>query len=209
MKEISHPDTVTILLAAGSSSRMGQSKQLLDVKGVPLLRHSVHTALSAGTSRIVVVLGANEPSHREVIRDLPVDIVVNHYWQSGMGSSIKTALHYIIREHAEAKAVLMMVCDQPKVTSKHLHALVNEYFRSGKKIVASSYANAVGVPAVFGRSFFSNMLMLKDDEGARKIIAQFSELSTTLPFPDGALDLDTMDDYTKFRDQITPPKENI
>jgi len=201
LNDNSFPETATILLAAGASSRMGQSKQLLDIGGIPLLRHSVQLALSAETSHVIVVLGANEESHRKVIADLPVDIVVNHYWQSGMGSSIKTALHYIIREHAEAKAALMMVCDQPKVTSTHLRALVAAYFKSEKKIVASSYVHAVGVPAVFGRSFFSNMLMLKDDEGAKKIIAQFSDLTAALPFPEGATDLDTMDDYRNFQSQ--------
>ncbi|MGC3947515.1 MAG: nucleotidyltransferase family protein [Chryseolinea sp.] len=199
MKDSSAPETVTIVLAAGSSSRMGQSKQLLDIAGTPLLRHSAQIALEAGTSQTIVVLGSNEESHRKVITDLPVDIVVNHYWQAGMGSSIKTGLHYVIREYPDAKAVLMMVCDQPKITSNHLQSLVTAYFRSGKKIIASSYGSAVGVPAVFGRSFFSNILMLKDNEGAKKIIAQFSDLTAALPFPDGAMDLDTMDDYNNFQ----------
>ena len=103
-----------------------------------------------------------------------------------------------------AHCVLLMVCDQPNVTPRHLQALFSTYVQSDRKIVASSYANTIGVPAVFGRSFFSNILMLKDEEGAKRIIAQFSEQTTAVPFPEGAIDLDTMEDYARFRAQGTP-----
>ncbi|HTF16801.1 MAG TPA: nucleotidyltransferase family protein [Chryseolinea sp.] len=189
---------VTLLLAAGASSRMGQSKQLLDVGGMPLLRRSAEVALTSGSSAVVVVLGANEEPHRDVIADLPVEVVVNHYWKSGMGSSIKTGLHYILHDHGEATAVLIMVCDQPELSSSHLVLLRDHYTHSQKKIAASAYDNTLGVPAMFGRSFFSNILMLRDDQGAKKIIDQFAEQVVSIPFPAGSIDLDTSDDYTRY-----------
>lgn len=197
-KEPSEDYIAILLLAAGSSSRMGRPKQLLDIHGTPLLRHSVEAALGVSSGKVVVVLGSNENAHRNVLKGLPVDIVVNHYWKDGMGSSIKTGLHYIVQDHGDAKAILIMVCDQPALTSNHLNTLIDQYRRSDKKIVASSYHDTLGVPVVFGRSFFSNILMLRDDQGAKKIIEQFSEQVMAVPFAPGAIDLDTMADYNAY-----------
>ena len=179
---------------------MGESKQLLDIAGVPLLRHSAQVALEVNTMGVVVVLGANEVAHRKVLTDLPVDIVINHYWKSGMGSSIKTSLHHILRSYPEAGAVLIMVCDQPSLSADHLATLIRTYASADKKIVASTYADTLGVPAIFGRAFFSNILMLRDDQGAKRIIEQFSQQVTAVPFAGGAFDLDTKDDYSRYLD---------
>jgi molybdenum cofactor cytidylyltransferase len=108
-----------ILLAAGSSSRMGQSKQLLDIQGTPLLLHSTKVALASGASHVIVVLGANEQPHREVIKDLPVSIILNHFWKGGIGSSIKTGMNALMKEYPETNAVILMVCEQPAVTADH------------------------------------------------------------------------------------------
>lgn len=190
-----------IVLAAGSSSRMGQSKQLLEVKGEPLLVGAVRSAVSCGAKEVVVVLGSNEQDHRDLISGLPVRIVSNHYWRGGMGSSIKTGLQYLISLVPETRAVILMVCDQPSLTSTHLKRLINEYNRSKKPIIASWYSGTAGVPALFSRSFFSNILMLGDAQGAKKIIDQFPENRLVVEFPEGAVDLDTVDDYNNYINQ--------
>jgi molybdenum cofactor cytidylyltransferase len=190
-----------LLLAAGSSSRMGKSKQLLDIAGIPLLRHSAKVAHVAESSQTIVVLGANEMAHREILEGIPVEIVTNHFWKSGMGSSIKTGLQYIIQKYPETQAILIMVCDQPTLQPAHIQALINAYSASDKKIVASAYDGTVGVPAIFGRSFFSNLLMLQDDEGAKKIIEQFPEQTVAIDLPEGAIDLDTVEDYENYISQ--------
>ncbi len=194
----------TILLAAGESSRMGKPKQLLPVGGIPLLRHMANVARVSTPGSVVVVLGANEPAHRKALDDTPVEIVTNHFWKNGMGSSIKTGLQYVIKSHPDATAILIMVCDQPKLTADHLRHLVETYAISQKKITASGYDQTVGVPAVFGRAFFSNLLMLKDDQGAKKIIEQFADQVTTVSFPEGSIDLDTPDDYDRFIRDANP-----
>ncbi|HMG94195.1 MAG TPA: nucleotidyltransferase family protein [Chryseolinea sp.] len=187
-----------ILLAAGSSSRMGQSKQLLEVNGTPLLLHSVRAALESGAKSVNVILGANEPAHREVIRNQPVSVISNHYWKSGMGSSIKAGLNHIVRKYSDTEAVIIMVCDQPAINAAHLHGLMSAYKTSRSPIVASAYASTAGVPALFSRAFFSNILMLKDEQGAKKIIEQFPEQLVSVDFPDGSLDLDTGEDYQNY-----------
>ena len=111
---------------------------------------------------------------------------------------LSTSIHHIIKAYPEAEAVLIMVCDQPAVTKEHLQTLAKIYRDSDKKIVASSYADTLGVPAVFGRSFFSNILMLRDEQGAKRLIEQFSQQVTSAPFPLGAIDLDTPEDYKRY-----------
>jgi molybdenum cofactor cytidylyltransferase len=187
-----------ILLAAGSSSRMGHSKQLLEIHGEPLLLHSAKAALASGAKSVIVILGANEQPHREIINNLPVNIIANHYWKSGMGSSIKAGLNYLIRKSSETEAVIIMVCDQPALTERHLQNLILEFMESRSPIVASSYSGTAGVPALFARSFFSNILMLRDEQGAKKIIQQFPEQVKTLDFPEGVFDLDTAEDYQNY-----------
>lgn len=199
----SHPEEnqsriSVILLAAGSSSRMGQSKQLLEIKGTPMLLHSVKAALESQVQSVNVVLGANELSHREIIRDLPVNVISNHYWKSGMGSSIKAGLNYVVRKYSETEAVIIMVCDQPAISSTHLRTLMSTFYRTNSPIVASIYSGTSGVPALFSRAFFSNILMLKDEQGAKKIIEQFPEQAQRVEFPQGSIDLDTRDDYEKY-----------
>lgn len=187
-----------IVLAAGSSSRMGRSKQLLDIDGQPLLCRCVDHALAASPSQVVVVLGANEKPHRELLEKLPVQILSNFYWKTGMGSSIKTGLNYLIQSGAELDAVILMVCDQPALTSDHLQKLIQIFHEKKKAIIASGYSNSSGVPVLFSRSFFSNLLLLNDDQGAKKIVQQFPDQVETVAFPNGSIDLDTEEDYQNF-----------
>lgn len=191
-------DFSVILLAAGSSSRMGQSKQLLEIQGAPLLLNSTKTALACGPKHVIVILGANEQAHKEVIQDLPVSIVSNHYWKSGMGGSIKSGLNFLIRKSADTEAVILMVCDQPALTVTHLANLIQKHKETKSPIIASAYSGTMGVPALFARSFFSNLLMLRDEDGAKKIIQQFQERVKTVDFPEGLYDLDTTEDYQNY-----------
>lgn len=188
----------TIVLAAGSSSRLGRPKQLLDIQGQPLLCHCTKLALDATPDNVIVVLGANEKPLREVITPLPVKIVSNHFWKTGMGSSIKTGLNYVLQSDIAPDGIILMVCDQPALTSQHLRRLVEQFYETKKPIIASSYAGSGGVPVLFGRSFFSNLLLLGDDQGAKKIVSQFPSQVALVEFSEGVLDLDTEEDYEKY-----------
>lgn len=187
-----------IVLAAGSSSRMGRSKQLLEIEGEPMLCRCVKIALAVSPDNVVVILGANEKPHREVIEKLPIQIVSNYYWKTGMGSSIKTGLNYLLQSGAELEAVIIMVCDQPALTADHLFKLIQKFDQKQGSIIASAYDNSSGVPALFGRSFFSNLLLLADDQGAKKIIQQFPRQVETVEFLKGSIDLDTDEDYQNY-----------
>jgi len=185
-----------LILAAGNSSRLGQSKQLVEIGGTPLLRKSVEVALQTKYP-VLVVLGANADAHQKVIADLKTSVVTNHNWQSGMGSSLKTGLNSLLHANAELQAVMILVCDQPFLTETHLQKLISEFQKQPQAIIASAYANVVGVPAIFKKDFFSELLQLPDDAGARKIIQQFADQVYAIHFEGGEIDIDIPQDLLR------------
>lgn len=191
-----------IILAAGESSRMGQSKQLLKVNDETLLHRAVKTALDADVDSVLVVLGSDHERHKLVLQDQPVEYVVNPYWQDGIGSSIKTGLSKSLSMKKPPHAVLIMVCDQPYVTSDHLCSMIETFNHAKKEVVASAYAGTTGTPALFTGSTFNNLLNIGDDEGAKKIINQSKSIAF-VELKHGEIDLDTPEDYRSFIQKST------
>jgi len=193
-------DLSILILAAGSSSRMGQSKQLLSVGGVPLIKHTVNAALGTGHD-VMVVLGARHDEHRAVLQDLDITTLYNKDSEKGIGSSITSGVRHIIQTHPSTHNILIMVCDQVLVTTEYLRALIRLHDQSTPTpgITASKYADTIGVPAVFNTIHFEELLSLKGDVGAKKIIQAHRESVEVLDFPEGVIDLDTPEDYERYR----------
>lgn len=195
-------DIVIIILAAGSSSRMGTSKQLVRVDQEPLLRKTVKTAIESEPEGIVVVLGANPEEHRKALEDFNIDVTVNNNWQSGVGSSIKAGVKFIRENYRDSKGVIVLVCDQPLLKADHIKRLIHEQKHSEKSIVASSYAGTVGVPVFFKNEIFPQLLAMDDSEGAKKIILKNKGKMISVDFPGGEIDLDTPEDVRQFTQNI-------
>ncbi|MFN7494342.1 MAG: NTP transferase domain-containing protein [Cyclobacteriaceae bacterium] len=186
-----------IILAAGSSSRLGRSKQLLTYQGVSLLKRTALAALETKLA-VFVVLGANAQAHQNEINELPLRVTVNEDWNKGMGHSLKHALKYVLKTIPDIDGVLVLVCDQPHIHAEHLINLKNQFQEGAASIVASGYADGAGVPALFGREWFDHILQLPDDQGARSLITKNKSQVATVPFPLGAVDIDSEDDVIKF-----------
>jgi molybdenum cofactor cytidylyltransferase len=187
-----------IILAAGSSSRMGTSKQLLPVDGEALLHRAVRASFQSNAQFVIVVLGANLDEHRHSIRDLNVEVVENSEWEKGLGSSIKTGLRHLKTSHPKADAIVLVVCDQPALSSKHLDHLIEVYQKSKKAIVASYYAGAPGVPALIDKTLFPELMKIEDSYGAKKVIQQHLDQAELVDFDEGAIDIDTPEEYQKY-----------
>ena len=179
---------------------MGRSKQLLKVGTTTLLRHTVLVALRVSHAKTFVVIGAKENVHREEIKDLPVEVVRNQNWETGIGSSIKAGAKQAA-ELAQLKGIIILVCDQPHIDDTLLSSLVAVHQTSGKLIVASSYANTFGVPALFDIEILEELLKLDDAAGAKVLFAKYEHKIETVAFPKGAIDLDTEEDYDRFNQQ--------
>lgn len=187
-----------LILAAGPSSRLGHPKQQLLIHGTPLLLHTVMVASDTHLGNVAVVIGHESETHQKLLERTQARIIFNDHWQKGMGSSLKAGLNALIQHHTNLKAVLVMVCDQPLITASHLKQLVTTFRETHHAIVASYYANTTGVPALFSKSMFSELLNLADEEGAKKIISRFADQVATVPFEDAAIDMDTPEDYQRF-----------
>lgn len=186
------PAVAGVVLAAGASRRMGQAKLLLRWGGVSLLRRAVEAA-AAACRRVVVVVGPDPDRMRAELGGLPVQVVANPDYAEGIASSLRCGL----RAARDAPAVLVVLADQPAVTAEQLCRLVREYRRTGAPVVAASYAGTVGVPAVFSRQLFPELLALTGDVGARGVIDRHRDETILVPVPEAAVDVDTPEDWAK------------
>jgi molybdenum cofactor cytidylyltransferase len=192
-------NTGVILLAAGNSSRLGRPKQLLSFEGETLLRRCLQAASASQGEPIVLVLGAQAETIKPSIDGFDVHIIENKDWEEGMASSIRAGIKALTRINADAKGCILMVCDQPYVTSSSLDSLITSYQRTSKPIVASSYENTFGPPAFFHHSLFDELMQLKGDVGARSVVQQHTGEVEVIPFPEGTYDVDTEADYESIK----------
>jgi molybdenum cofactor cytidylyltransferase len=187
-----------ILLAAGGATRMGAPKQLLAFRGRSLLRHAAETALGVPLSPVIVVLGASADRLLGELDSLAVQVVRNDDWERGLGTSIRAGLRALRASAPDARAVVLMLCDQPLVGPELLRRLATAYEETGATVVASEYEGTLGVPALFDRVLFPELETLADGQGAKGVIAA-AERVRAVPFPGGAFDVDTPRDYERLR----------
>jgi CTP:molybdopterin cytidylyltransferase MocA len=131
------------------------------------------------------------------LRSTNVVIVENENWQRGIGSSIRAGVQGLIDYAPEIDAVVLLVCDQPGVNADTIRNLIKLREEMKKRIVASRYADTLGVPALFDRSLFDELLSLGAEAGAKSIILRNRERVAQLAFPEGAIDIDTSGDWEK------------
>ncbi len=148
------PHISAILLAAGSSRRMGRPKQLLPVRGRPAVRLCAETILAAGIVDLVVVLGANATETEAALEGLPLRIVRNPDPGSDMAGSVRTGLNAIA---AESRFILICLADHPLVRADTIRRMLAESVRLPVKIVIPRYLGRRGHPALFPRSIVSEV----------------------------------------------------
>jgi molybdenum cofactor cytidylyltransferase len=194
MHDISREQALTaaIILAAGTSKRLGQPKQLVLLGNETLLARSTRIAQEAGCSPIMIVLGAEADRICAAVDLTPAQVVVNHHWHEGMASSIRAGLEALnsFACGGALAGVILIACDQPAVTPEHLRALA-----ASGQITASEYAGRRGVPAYFPASSFAALTPLTGDSGARDLLRS----ATTVPLPFGELDIDTPETLAEAR----------
>lgn len=183
-----------IVLAAGTSRRLGQPKQLLKHGGEMMIERAIRLANEAGATPVIAVLGA----HYEMIcasvqfhrpdRAIPV---LNDRWGQGIASSIHAGLRALETIAPQIPRVLILGCDQPRLTTEHLRALIEAFSaQASPAMVASAYAGTLGIPAVFPREVFAELDALRGDKGARALFTQPTCPLMTIPFPGGEIDID-------------------
>ncbi len=196
---MSNQETAIIILAAGSSSRLGHPKQLVEFEGKSLLRRTIETALDCGCKKLVTVLGANSDLIKPALNYPSITIVENRAWQEGMGSSIAKGVEALKNSFEDLKAILILVCDQPYLDASLLQTLITTHQNQQCLIVASSYKGTFGVPALFDQTLFSALLNLKGQKGAKRLMKSNHDKLITIPFLKGHIDIDTQEDVEKLK----------
>ena len=180
-----------LLLAAGSSSRLGFSKQLFRLGNKTLIRRMTEIALETG-NQVWVVVGAHAEKIIPEISDMPITLLHNPDWAEGMASSLRLGIEKL--EDDTTAGIMVMLCDQVFVEATLLTKLIQTFEYEKPLAVCSEYAGQKGVPAVFGKDLFRELLQLQGDRGAKSIIARYESQILSLPFPQGNTDLDTQAD---------------
>ncbi|RYF96973.1 MAG: nucleotidyltransferase family protein [Chitinophagaceae bacterium] len=199
--EIHHTSTIgVVILAAGESSRMGEPKQLLPYSGTTLLQHTIDIAQSSRAKPVIVVLGANAGIIQEEVKTDTAICVTNASWREGIASSIRCGVNHMVQANLPPDAVILMVADQPFVTSTLLNALADQYINHRHPVVASKYEETLGTPVLFDKQYWPQLLALKGDEGAKSLIYKNIDLAAFVSFPKGKIDVDTKEDFSNLMD---------
>lgn len=188
--------TAIIILAAGDSSRMGTPKQLIVHNNNTLLQNTINAALGAKVGDVYLVLGANAQviTDRHMLSD--VHVLINDDWEDGLSASIRCGITHIEQTSRYEKAILM-VADQPYISSKHIKALIDKWKEGEASIIVSRYNKNFGPPNLFERVHFKMLTQLDGDKGAKNYIQENKDIVGFVDFPMGDIDLDTPQDLDR------------
>ena len=194
------PRVAAVVLAAGSSTRMGRNKLLLDLGGETLVRRAVRAALGAGVDQVVVVLGHEEPRVRAELFGLPCTPVVNPDHAEGAGTSVRTGVR---QAAADADAVVVVLADMPFVTAEMIATLVQRYRETGAPLVASHYGDVQAPPTLYDRALFEELLVIPDERCAKQVVRRHENEAVVVAWPERALrDIDVPADYEGARAEL-------
>lgn len=188
--------TGLIILAAGASSRLGHPKQNLLYKGKTLLERVVDAGIRSACRPVIVVLGANAEDITLSNINNEADIVYNKDWQQGQSASIKAGIAEL-QKHPNVTSAIIMLCDQPFVTSKLLSQMLQVRLQTQKPVVACGYDGTIGVPALFNKSLFDHLLSLSGNHGAKQLLQAHQSDVAIVDFDEGSIDIDTLADYER------------
>lgn len=191
-----------VVLAAGSSSRLGRPKQLVEFQNKTLLQRILDIVTPFNFNPTLLVLGAHAGQIKDSTNLDNVTVVYNENWTEGIGSSIRLGVQESIKLNRSLDSILFLLSDQPYVSTELIQELINKHKNRNQQITACNYKENIGVPAIFGKTFFQQLMDLTGDTGAKKIILQNIQDIEKVSFKKGYFDIDTAEDYERLQDNI-------
>ena len=180
-----------ILLAAGSSSRLGQPKQLVELGGEALVRRQARVLLASQPACVVVVTGCGATGVEQALAGLSVTCVHNAHWHDGMGTSLATGIRAMPER---VRGALLLLCDQWQVDAQDVQSLVDGWAGQPQRAAIARWGvdgEASGPPAIFPRQMFARLSRLSGERGARQVLKHFKGGLLQVDLPHAAFDLDT------------------
>ena len=190
-----------IVLAAGSSTRMGRNKMLLEVGGEPLVRRSVRAALDAGLDPVVVVVGHEAERVREAIAGLPCRPVLNQDHAQGVRVSMQAGLRAL---PADVSAGVIVLADMPFVTANMIRTVAERYHAGHAPLVVSEYGDVNAPPTLYDRALFGELLEGSGEGCGKHVVKKHKSEAAVVAWPESALaDVDVPDDYQRLGTQLS------
>ncbi|HLE54476.1 MAG TPA: nucleotidyltransferase family protein [Thermoplasmata archaeon] len=190
-----------IILAAGTSSRMGEAKPLLRISGKPLLRLVLESAQRSNAGHVVVVLGAEANRIRREVAMPGATVVVNSDYAAGMSTSLRAGLR---SAPPESRGYLIALGDQPFVSSSTIDVLIERHSASGGKILIPTYHGRRGNPVLIDRTLARELEDVRGDVGCRALFRPHAKDLVDVPVDDPGilLDIDTAEHLALAREAV-------
>lgn len=196
------PDSVwAVILAAGTSSRLGQPKQLLDLGGEPVLNHILRAAARSPLGGMILVLGHEAQAIGSAVGDFGQIPVFNPDFAEGQSTSLRAGIAAL---PATASAALILLGDQPLITTALIGQVIDRYVEGGRtdRFVQTRHGDIPAPPVLIGRDWFGALSGISGDQGARSLIKESGvELAIEINMTTCLYDIDTWSDYTLIREE--------
>lgn len=188
------PRIATLILAAGPSQRFGTCKALAAVGPETLIRHMISIANSVTPEHVYVVTGAYHEMVSEHVGER-AQCIYNSRWEDGMGASLARGVSSLRKDY---DAIMVVLSDQVALHTQHLKNLLQRWEQEPTRPACAFYADQMGVPAIFPKSYFPQLMDLSGSHGARRILRDREVGAEVIPIPEAAIDVDTQSDLSRW-----------
>lgn len=186
-----------VILAAGKSLRMGFAKQIIRINNEPLLKITLDKIESISEDTYCV-LGANKDLILEEIHFNNTVVIDNINYEKGLSSSISICIEFFEKKNLNYDGVLFVLGDQPAIETEYFSSIIKTFNEHKTKIIATNYDGKAGVPALFPKSFFKELKIIKGDKGAREILKNKPKSIIFESFKTNLVDIDTNKDLIDY-----------
>jgi molybdenum cofactor cytidylyltransferase len=193
------PRIAALVLAAGTSSRMGGDNKLLaEVGGVPMVLRAVNAALASRAASVTVVTGHQAEAVEAALAGRELNMVRNPEYAQGLSTSLRRGIAALPQD---TEAVVVLLADMPRITADHVDRVIEAFDPAQPMIVVPEKESRHGNPILWPREFFAQMSTLSGDKGARGLLEQYAARVRRIAMDDDAIlvDIDSPEDLAGAR----------